>query len=97
LITNLSLKAWNPEMDLNIKDITSLLIWVRFIDLDIKYWVLASLSKLGSTLGIPIKTDKYTTDKTRLNYARLLIDIPFNGEFPSFIDFVNDRDVVVRL
>ena len=36
-------------------------------------------------------------DKTGLSYARLLIDIPANGAFSSFIDFVNDRDVVVRL
>ncbi|KAJ8427433.1 hypothetical protein Cgig2_005277 [Carnegiea gigantea] len=63
-------------MDLNTEAITSFPIWVRFMDLDIKNWGLASLSKLGGILGIPIKTDKYTMDKTRLNYARLLIDIP---------------------
>jgi len=67
------------------------------MDLDIKYWGLVSLSKLGGILGIPIKTDKYTMDKTRLNYASLLIDIPVNVEFPNFIDFVNDQEVVVRL
>jgi len=58
---------------------------------------MASLSKLGSTLGIPIKTDKYTMDKTRLNYARLLIDIAIKGDFPGFIDFINDQDVVMRV
>ncbi|KAJ8434051.1 hypothetical protein Cgig2_004631 [Carnegiea gigantea] len=93
----LLVKAWNPELDLNAEAITSPPIWVRLMDLDIKYWGMASLSKLGSTLGIPIKTDKYTMDKTRLNYAKLLIDIPIKGEFPSFIDLINDQDVVVRV
>ncbi|KAJ8421235.1 hypothetical protein Cgig2_000839 [Carnegiea gigantea] len=72
-------------------------IEVRLLDLDIKFWGMASLSKLGSTLGIPIKTDRHTMDKTRLSCARLLIDIPVDGLFPEYLDFVNDHDVVVRL
>ena len=58
---------------------------------------MASLSKLGSTLGIPIGTDKHTLEKIRLSYARLLIDIPVEGSFLKFIDFVNDQDIVVGL
>jgi len=93
----LLVKPWNQEMDINTETITSLPIWVRLLDLDIKFWGMASLNKLGSTLGIPIKTDKHTMEKTRLSYARLLIDIPVEGSFPEFIDFVNDQDLVVRL
>ncbi|KAJ8433453.1 hypothetical protein Cgig2_014494 [Carnegiea gigantea] len=93
----LPVKPWNLEMDINTEAITSLPIWVRFMDLDIKYWGLASLSKLGSILGIPIKTDKYTMEKTRLSYARFLIETPVDEAFPNFINFVNDQDVVVRL
>ena len=90
-------KPWNQEMDLGTESITSLPIWVRFMELDIKYWGMASLSKLGSMLGIPIKMDRYTMDKTRLSFARLLIDIPMDSKFPEHLDFVNDNDVVVRL
>ena len=70
---------------------------MRFLDLDIKYWGLTSLGKLGSILGIPIKTDRFTLEKTKLHYARLLIDIKLKDSFPDFIEFVNDYDVVVRL
>ena len=31
-------KAWNPEMDMNIDTITSLPIWIQLHELDIKYW-----------------------------------------------------------
>ena len=93
----LLVKPWIPEMDINIEAITSLPIWVRFLDLDIKYWGLASLSKLGSILGMPIMTDKYTMEKTRLHHAGVSIEIPIEDDFLSFIDFVNDQDVVVRL
>ncbi|KAJ8419287.1 hypothetical protein Cgig2_016815 [Carnegiea gigantea] len=57
---------------------------------------MASLSKLGSILGIPIKTDRYTMEKARLKYARLLIEIPVDDTFPRYIEFVNDQEVVVR-
>jgi len=47
-------------------------------------------------LGIPIKTDKYTKEKTLLKYARLLIDISLDYAFLEYIEFVNDHDVLVR-
>jgi len=93
----LLVKPWNPGMEINTESVSSLPIWVRFLDLDIKYLGLSSLGKLGSILGIPIKTDRYTLEKTRLHYARLLIDIKLDEAFPDFIEFVNDQDVVVRL
>ena len=64
--------------------------------LDIKYLGAASPSKIGTLLGIPIKTDRYTLGKSMLRYARLLIDIPLKDEFPEYIEFANDKDVLIR-
>ena len=47
-------------------------------------------------MGIPLKTDKQTMEKTYLNYARLLIDIPFEGPFLEYVDYINDKGVVTR-
>ncbi|KAJ8435391.1 hypothetical protein Cgig2_017668 [Carnegiea gigantea] len=54
------------------------------------------LGKIGSVLGIPIKTDRYTMERRMLKYARLLIDIPLDAPFLDFAEFINDQDVVVR-
>ena len=89
-------KAWNPELDINVDAISALPIWVRLPELDIKYWGLQSLSKIGSMLGIPLKTDKYTKEKLMLKYARLLVEMPLDGEFPEYIDFANEKNVVIR-
>jgi len=83
-------------MDVHTKTIQSLPLWVQFSDLDVKYWGIESLSKLGSVLGIPIKTDRFTKEKTIIKYARLLIDIPLEGSFPEFIESFNDHEVLVR-
>lgn len=75
-------KGWNPEMDLKTEKIKSLPIWVQFLDLDVKFWGNESPSNIGSILGILLRTDKYTRDKTLIRYARLLIDISLEGTFP---------------
>ena len=31
-------KAWSPEMDMNVDIIASLAIWIQLRELDIKYW-----------------------------------------------------------
>ena len=89
-------KPWTPEMEINTEAISSLPIWVRFPELDIKYWGLQSLSKIGSMLGIPLKTDRFTKDKMMLRYARLLIEMPLDGQFPEFLEFANEKGVLIR-
>ncbi|KAJ8420047.1 hypothetical protein Cgig2_011170 [Carnegiea gigantea] len=61
-----------------------------------KYWGVESLTKLGSILGILLKTDHYTMKKTLLQYARLLIEMPLDSMFLEYIEFINDNEVLVR-
>ncbi|KAJ8439192.1 LOW QUALITY PROTEIN: hypothetical protein Cgig2_003405 [Carnegiea gigantea] len=89
-------KAWNEHLEIDTNDINSRPIWVQFPQLDVKYWGVDSLSKLGSLLGIPLKTDKQTMEKVYLNYVRLLIDIPLEGPFPEFVDFITDKGLATR-
>ncbi|KAJ8424486.1 hypothetical protein Cgig2_030694 [Carnegiea gigantea] len=63
---------------------------------DVKYWGPDSLSKMGSLLGMPFKSDKHGRDKTFLNYARVLIDMELEGPFPEYVEFINDKDIVMR-
>ena len=55
-----------------------------------------SLSKIRSTICIPIKTDKYPRDKEYIYYARMLIEVPLEGPFPKIIEFINDYGLVVK-
>ncbi|KAJ8435262.1 hypothetical protein Cgig2_026001 [Carnegiea gigantea] len=89
-------KAWNEDLRLDFSSLQSLPISVQFPKLDIKYWGIESLSKIGSMLGIPIKTDKITKERSVLHYARMLIEMPLNGPFPSCVDFISEGDGVVR-
>jgi len=90
------IKGWNPEMDLKTKEIKSLPIWIQLLDLDVKFWGSESLSKIGSILGIPLKTDKDRGDKSMIKYARLLIKISLDGQFPDYLEFFNEHETLVR-
>ena len=47
-------------------------------------------------LGIPLKTDKYTREKVMLTYARILVEMPLEGNFPDYIEFANEKNVLIR-
>ncbi|KAJ8419936.1 hypothetical protein Cgig2_015016 [Carnegiea gigantea] len=85
-------KGWNLEMDLHTESIKTLLIWVQFPDLD----GLERLSKIGSIIGIPIKIDRYTKDRTMIKYARLLIEVALEAPFPEYTEFFNKNDMLIR-
>ncbi|KAJ8421082.1 hypothetical protein Cgig2_010316 [Carnegiea gigantea] len=91
-----SMKRWNEGLSLDVSTLKLLPIWVQFPELDIRYLALESLSKLDSALGIPIKTDKVTKEKSALHYARLLVEMKMGSPFPEHIDFINNGDMVVR-
>lgn len=90
-------RPWNADLNLHTDQLTSLPIWVQLHGLNVKYWGIDSLGKIGSILGIPIKTDRYTMEKRYLQYARLLIDIPLDMEFPDYVEFVNEHDILIRV
>ncbi|KAJ8437793.1 hypothetical protein Cgig2_013712 [Carnegiea gigantea] len=89
-------KGWNQEMDLHTEAIKSLPLWIQSPNLDIKYWDTESLSKIGSLIGIRMKTDQFTKNRTMLKSARMLIEVLMEGPFPEFIEFFNEFEVLVR-
>ena len=83
-------------MDLCNETLKSLPIWIQLPDLDLKCWGPSSWSKICSTLGIPLKTDKYTQEKAMIRYAKVLVDMQLEGPFPGSIKFFNEQDVLIR-
>ena len=54
------------------------------------------MSKTGSILGHPLKTDKYTKDKAMLKYARLMVEMSLDGPFLEYVEFANEKGVLIR-
>ncbi|KAH0662372.1 hypothetical protein KY284_027303 [Solanum tuberosum] len=47
-------------------------------------------------IGNPLKVDRATTQKERLTYARVLIEVPLNKEYPTEIMFENEVGRIIN-
>ncbi|GAA0185596.1 hypothetical protein LIER_32884 [Lithospermum erythrorhizon] len=54
---------------------TSVPTWVLFHDVPLSVWSESGLSKIASKVGIPMYTDKFTKERTKMSYARCLVDV----------------------
>ncbi|XP_048496392.1 uncharacterized protein LOC125495654 [Beta vulgaris subsp. vulgaris] len=85
------MKQWSPELDLIAEDVKVVPTWVRFPSLPLKYWGQQTLTKLASRIGKPIRTDRATAQKEILEYARVLVEVKVDQEFPKEILFMNEQ------
>uniref|UniRef100_A0A803PYN0 DUF4283 domain-containing protein n=1 Tax=Cannabis sativa TaxID=3483 RepID=A0A803PYN0_CANSA len=65
-------------------------LWIRLHDLGLQYWGTKSLNALVSTIGKPIMVDQHTKDRTRLQYARVLVEMEITDAPPRFIPYFNE-------
>ncbi|XP_058726404.1 uncharacterized protein LOC131597745 [Vicia villosa] len=69
------LTDWKPNFDLKKDMLHTIPIWVKLPHLPLHLWGQRSLSKIGSALGTPLVTDECTTNKLRVSYARILVEM----------------------
>lgn len=59
--------------------------WVQLHDVPPSVWSASGLSKLSSKVGVPLYTDKVTRDRSKMNFARCLIEVDVDK--PPVIEF----------
>ncbi|VFQ75204.1 unnamed protein product [Cuscuta campestris] len=88
-------RKWQPGSRVNLDALTDIPIWIQLPDLDPKFWSISGLSKIGTLIGNPIKADKTTIGKTRLNYARIQIEVGMKQHFPEEVQFEDDKGRII--
>ncbi|RAL44030.1 hypothetical protein DM860_014167 [Cuscuta australis] len=63
-------QKWYPGYKVNLMERKDIPIWVQFPELEMKYWSLSALSKLGSAIGQPIKRDRATTSRVKWSWDK---------------------------
>lgn len=84
------IKPWSADLDVENIDVSTIPIWVRLMELDLKYWGQYTLMKLGSLLGKPLKTDRATTMKELLHCARILVEVSIDDDLLDSISFEDE-------
>ena len=89
-------KPWSVDMDMEKEEIKSVPIWIQ-LSLNFKYWGEKSLFKIVSQLGKPIKRDAATVSRDKLQYARVLVDMPITQKLPDQVSFMNEHSELVQV
>ena len=82
----LILKPMPEFFDFSKKDMSSVPVWVKFPNLPLKCWSIRGLSKISSLIGKPIQCDRLTATKSRISYARVLIEVDLREDLPSSVE-----------
>ncbi|XP_050233454.1 uncharacterized protein LOC126681941 [Mercurialis annua] len=87
----LLLQEWKRKMTFEIEKGALVSVWVKFPLLPWEFWSDESLITIASTLGKPLFADRCTRDRSKLTYARVLIEMRLNEIFPDII-IIKDTD-----
>ncbi|XP_077231942.1 uncharacterized protein LOC143865497 [Tasmannia lanceolata] len=82
----LILRRWSPGLPLEQPELSTIPIWVKLPGLPLQYWNNEGISKIGSVIGNPLYMDSKTADETRLNFARICVEIEAGDPLPDSIE-----------
>ncbi|KAF4384361.1 hypothetical protein F8388_004594 [Cannabis sativa] len=86
-----NVRPWTTNLNA-VKMIHSVPLWIRiYYDLGLQYLGNRSLSALVSTIGKPIIVDQHTKERTRIQFARVLVEMEITDDPPRFIRFLNEH------
>lgn len=82
----LVVQKWKPDFDPLVDKINRMAVWVRILDLPVKYYKEFALKRIGGLIGSVVKIDKVTLAQTRGKFCRLCVEINLNEPLKPFIN-----------
>ncbi|XP_074293049.1 uncharacterized protein LOC141619947 [Silene latifolia] len=83
----LILKNWSTTVVEELHAAPLVPVRVKFPHLDPCLWSSKGLSKVASFVGRPICADEFTTNKSKLAFARILIEVDLSKDLPTSVSF----------
>ncbi|XP_074293329.1 uncharacterized protein LOC141620324 [Silene latifolia] len=92
----LIVRDWNEQVELTKENVKNVPVWVKLYNLPLKFWG-KCLLRIADLVGKYIKSDPATADKTRLGFARVLLEVPFGKNRPLYVKFLDEEGNVVKV
>ncbi|XP_062105753.1 uncharacterized protein LOC133817291 [Humulus lupulus] len=89
------IRPWSSDLSA-IRMIHSIPLWIRLQDLGFQYWGSKCLSALVSTLGKPIMVDKFTRERSRVQFARIMVEMEITDNPPRTIQYLNEHGQLIE-
>lgn len=85
------IKKWEVNLKLDRDLLISLPIWVRMPHLNLSLWDEENICRITSVLGRPIRLDDQTKNLSRLNYARVLVEMMYEDTLKTKVKTIADN------
>ncbi|KAL9244381.1 hypothetical protein vseg_018161 [Gypsophila vaccaria] len=89
----LIVNPWSEELELHKTTVKVVPVWVQLHGLPIKFWG-KSLPKIAGLVGKFIQTDKASEHKTKLAYARTMVEMSVDQLCPDHLKFMDEVGIV---
>ncbi|XP_062103697.1 uncharacterized protein LOC133814800 [Humulus lupulus] len=88
-------RPWTTDLSV-VRLVRSVPLWIRLHDLGLQYWGSKCLSALVSTIGKPLMVDKFTKERSRIQFARVLVEMEITDEPPKHIQYINEHGQILE-
>ncbi|XP_062075417.1 uncharacterized protein LOC133779474 [Humulus lupulus] len=89
------IRPWTTDLSA-VRLVRSVLLWIRLQDLGLQYWGSKCLSALVSIIGKPIMVDKYTRERSRIQFTRVLVEMEVTDNPPTSIQYINEHGQIME-
>ncbi|KAL9236027.1 hypothetical protein vseg_010740 [Gypsophila vaccaria] len=89
-------KEWTADMEMKKSEVLSVPTWIQLHHLPLKFWG-KSLPKIAGLVGKYIKSDTATEHKTKLGFARVMVEVEVDKQFPDHISFKDEVGQVMKI
>ncbi|XP_062076261.1 uncharacterized protein LOC133780897 [Humulus lupulus] len=89
------IRPWSSDLSA-IRMICSVPFWIWLQDLGLQYWGSKCLSALVSTIVKPIKVDKFTRERSRVQFARIMVEMDITDNPPRKIQYLNEHGQLIE-
>ncbi|XP_056697705.1 uncharacterized protein [Spinacia oleracea] len=92
----LIVRPWSVDMDMEKEEVQVIPIWIQ-LRLNFKYWGEKALFKIVGQIGKPVKRDSATINRDKLDFARVMVEVPMNQKLPESVSFVNEHGMTTQV
>ena len=71
----LAIRQWDPEFKASTATLTSIAVWIRLLELPIKFYESSAPLKIGRAIGPVLRIDSHTANGERGRFARLCVQV----------------------
>ncbi|CAO2840939.1 unnamed protein product [Amaranthus hypochondriacus] len=88
-------EPWTSSISYEKSSLTKIPVWVKLPKLDIRYWTEDMLRIIVGYLGTLLKIHNATVTKSRMMFARVLVDMNVEDGFLDELYFSNENDMLI--